>query len=85
VYTANSDEGGVRFVAKDDEHRFSKQLAGEIRLLTGLGVQGDAHEGITVKHRSRVAVDPTQPPYTATPGLFRSRHSGVCTRGLLRL
>ena len=27
----------------------------------GLGVEGDAHAGVTVKHRSRVARDPTQP------------------------
>lgn len=32
-----------------------------IRLLAGLGVQGDAHLGETVKHRSRVAQDPAQP------------------------
>jgi MOSC domain-containing protein YiiM len=32
-----------------------------IRLLAGLGVAGDAHAGVTVKHRSRVARDPTQP------------------------
>jgi MOSC domain-containing protein YiiM len=32
-----------------------------IRLLAGLGVEGDAHLGTTVKHRSRVARDPTQP------------------------
>lgn len=32
-----------------------------IRLLAGLGVEGDAHMGETVKHRSRVARDPTQP------------------------
>ncbi|WP_220446520.1 MOSC domain-containing protein [Paenibacillus piri] len=32
-----------------------------IRLLAGLGVEGDAHLGRTVKHRSRVAADPTQP------------------------
>lgn len=42
-------------------HNFSKQPAFEIRLLTGLGVAGDAHMGKTVKHRSRVAKDPTQP------------------------
>lgn len=42
-------------------HHFSKQPAFEIRLLTGLGVAGDAHMGETVKHRSRVAKDPTQP------------------------
>lgn len=42
-------------------HDFAKQPAFEIRLLTGLGVAGDAHMGETVKHRSRVAKDPTQP------------------------
>jgi MOSC domain-containing protein YiiM len=32
-----------------------------ITLLAGLGVQGDAHAGVTVKHRSRVARNPAQP------------------------
>jgi MOSC domain-containing protein YiiM len=32
-----------------------------IRLVAGRGVEGDAHQGETVKHRSRVARDPTQP------------------------
>lgn len=48
-------------VARDEGHRFSKPLLPVIRLLAGLGVEGDAHCGETVKHRSRVAVDPTQP------------------------
>ncbi len=48
-------------VAKDGKHRFSKQLAPEIRIAAGLGVEDDAHAGVTVKHRSRVAADPTQP------------------------
>jgi hypothetical protein len=42
-------------------HAFSKEAALSIRLLEGLGVEGDAHCGVTVKHRSRVAQDPTQP------------------------
>jgi MOSC domain-containing protein YiiM len=42
-------------------HSFSKEVAQSIRLLEGLGVEGDAHCGATVKHRSRVAQDPTQP------------------------
>ena len=29
--------------------------------MAGLGVEGDAHAGVTVKHRSRIAKDPTQP------------------------
>ncbi|MBL7500411.1 MOSC domain-containing protein [Frankia sp. CNm7] len=42
-------------------HTFSKQSLDAITLLEGLGVRGDAHCGATVKHRSRVAADPSQP------------------------
>ena len=42
-------------------HEFSKQVEPSLRLLAGLGVEGDAHCGETVQHRSRVADDPTQP------------------------
>jgi MOSC domain-containing protein YiiM len=42
-------------------HHFSKTPSLGIRLLKGLGVAGDAHMGETVKHRSRVRKDPTQP------------------------
>lgn len=53
--------GRVVSVARDSGHAFSKPLAESIRLLAGQGVEGDAHCGMTVKHRSRVAADPTQP------------------------
>jgi MOSC domain-containing protein YiiM len=39
----------------------SKAAQPSIRLVAGLGVDGDAHKGVTVKHRSRVARDPSQP------------------------
>jgi MOSC domain-containing protein YiiM len=48
-------------VAQSAVHGFSKPATTEIRLLAGLGVAGDAHAGERVKHRSRVARDPTQP------------------------
>jgi MOSC domain-containing protein YiiM len=48
-------------VCRSPVHGFSKPAEPEIRLLAGLGVEGDAHAGVTVKHRSRVAVDPSQP------------------------
>jgi MOSC domain-containing protein YiiM len=51
----------VTAVSRSAAHRFSKPSKGAIRLLAGLGVEGDAHAGATVKHRSRVARDPTQP------------------------
>jgi MOSC domain-containing protein YiiM len=54
-------DGTVTAVSRDAVHAFSKENQGAIRLLAGLGVEGDAHAGETVKHRSRVARDPTQP------------------------
>jgi MOSC domain-containing protein YiiM len=39
----------------------SKPATASIELLAGLGVAGDAHQGVTVKHRSRVRRDPSQP------------------------
>lgn len=56
-----SAPASVVAVAREGVHRFSKAPQPSIRLLTGEGVAGDAHCGVTVKHRSRVAVDPTQP------------------------
>jgi len=48
-------------VARSGTHTLVKPLRESIRLLPGLGVDGDAHCGVTVKHRSRVRRDPTQP------------------------
>jgi MOSC domain-containing protein YiiM len=48
-------------VARCAGHSFSKPLVPEIAIVAGLGVAGDAHSGETVKHRSRVKVDPSQP------------------------
>jgi MOSC domain-containing protein YiiM len=53
--------GLVVAVCRDDDHRFSKLPVPQITLVTGLGVEGDAHAGVTVQHRSRVARDPSQP------------------------
>ncbi|WP_019585110.1 MOSC domain-containing protein [Deinococcus apachensis] len=51
----------VEAVCRSEGHTFSKTAAPEIELLSGVGVAGDAHAGVTVKHRSRVAQDPRQP------------------------
>ncbi|MCB0465660.1 MAG: MOSC domain-containing protein [Aequorivita sp.] len=55
------NKGIVKSVSKSRTHTFSKFNCDKIVLLTGLGVEGDAHMGKNVKHRSRVAKDPTQP------------------------
>jgi MOSC domain-containing protein YiiM len=48
-------------ISRSPAHSFSKPNVESIRLLAGLGIEGDAHAGETVKHRSRVKVEPTQP------------------------
>lgn len=48
-------------VAHDDAHRFSKTPVPEIRIVKDHGVEGDAHFGIKVQHRSRVRANPDQP------------------------
>lgn len=50
--------GKVVSVSRSPKHTFSKETVEVITLLTGLGVEGDAHMGKTVKHRSRVAQNP---------------------------
>lgn len=51
----------VTAVSSDTDHRFSKPNRPAVRLLAGLGVEGDAHLGVSVQHLSRIAQDPTQP------------------------
>ena len=56
------DETGIVVaVARDTAHQFSKAVVEGIRIIAGLGVEGDAHAGLTVKHRSRVLRDPSVP------------------------
>ncbi|MER5355451.1 MOSC domain-containing protein [Kitasatospora sp. NPDC002551] len=53
--------GTVAAVSSNGEYSFTKPNRESITLLAGLGVEGDVHAGVTVRHRSRVAQDPTQP------------------------
>lgn len=53
--------GIITAVSQSPDHSFSKQNQDKIVLVAGLGVEGDAHLGKTVQHRSRVRKDPTQP------------------------
>ena len=48
-------------LASDGAHRFAKQPQAALALRAGLGVEGDAHAGITVQHLSRVAKNPSAP------------------------
>ena len=53
--------GTVSAVSSNGAYTFTKPNRESITLLAGLGVEGDVHSGVTVKHRSRIRKDPTQP------------------------
>lgn len=46
--------GVVKAVSRSTTHTFSKPNQEQITLVAGYGVEGDAHAGVTVKHRSRL-------------------------------
>ncbi|MBO9706056.1 MAG: MOSC domain-containing protein, partial [Arthrobacter sp.] len=56
-----STAGHLVALHRSPVHGFSKETVDSLRLLEGQGVEGDAHCGVTVQHRSRVAADPSQP------------------------
>jgi len=53
--------GFVTAVSVSSAHNFTKPNTGMIRLVAGLGVEGDAHLGVTVQHVSHKRADPTRP------------------------
>ena len=53
--------GSVSAVSRNGVYSFTKPNRESITLLAGLGVEGDVHAGTTVKHRSRMRRDPSQP------------------------
>jgi MOSC domain-containing protein YiiM len=69
-------------VGRDAAHRFSKPPVAAIRLLAGLGVEGDAHCGVTVQHRSRVARDPRQPNLRQVHLVHAGLFDELAARGL---
>ena len=73
--------GTVTAVSLSATHTFSKTNQESIRLVAGLGVEGDAHNGITVKHRSRVAQNPDQPNLRQVHLIHAELHDALRTRG----
>ncbi|MCO8277224.1 transcription elongation factor [Actinoplanes sp. TRM 88003] len=54
-------QGEVASVSRNGVYSFTKPARDEIVLVAGLGVEGDMHAGVHVRHKSRVKIDPTQP------------------------
>ena len=61
----------------------SKPNVDSIVLIAGLGVDGDAHQGKTVKHRSRVARDPSQPNLRQVHLIHAELHDELATAGFM--
>jgi hypothetical protein len=73
--------GEVAAVSGDAAHEFSKPNRPAIRLVTGLGVWGDAHLGELVQHRSRVARDPSQPNLRQVHLIHAELHDELAVAG----
>jgi MOSC domain-containing protein YiiM len=71
----------VLALSQSATHSMRKQPALSIRLVAGIGVEGDAHAGVTVKHRSRVARDPTQPNLRQVHLIHGELHDELRARG----
>ena len=71
----------VEAVHRSSSHTLTKPGQPSIRLLSGLGVEGDAHMGETVKHRSRIARDPSQPNLRQVHLIHAELHDELRTGG----
>ena len=78
---APAAHGAVEAVHRSASHTFSKPGAAHVRLLAGLGVEGDAHLGTTVQHRSRVARDPGQPNLRQVHLIHAELHDSLRVQG----
>lgn len=74
-------QGRVEAVSVSATHSMSKPNQPTIALVAGLGVQGDAHMGVTVRHRSRVQRDPTQPNLRQVHLIHAELHDELKARG----
>lgn len=68
-------------VAARPDHAVSKLPQARIRLIEGLGVEGDTHAGVTVQHRSRVRADPTQVNLRQVHLIAAELHDELVARG----
>ena len=76
-----SQSAQVTAVSRSGSHSFSKPTCASIHLIEGLGVEGDAHSGETVKHRSRVAKDPSQPNLRQVHLIHSELHDELIEKG----
>ena len=68
-------------VSRGSSHGPGKDNLDAIRLVAGHGIEGDVHAGETVKHRSRVRRDPTQPNLRQVHLIHSELHDELGARG----
>ena len=68
-------------VSRKSGHGVDKPNQLVIRLVEGRGVEGDAHFGVTVKHRSRVRQNPDQPNLRQVHLIHAELHEELAARG----
>lgn len=73
--------GTVIAVNISPNHFFSKSQQNKIKLIAGIGIDGDADAGITVKHRSRVAKNPSQPNLRQVHLIHTELHNELKNKG----
>ena len=74
-------DGVVAAVCRSETHTMSKPVRESIVLVAGLGVDGDAHQGVRVKHRSRVRKDPTAPNLRQVHVMHAELHEELAAKG----
>jgi hypothetical protein len=73
--------GVVVAVCRSATHTMGKPSQDAITLVEGLGVEGDVHAGATVRHRSRVKRDATQPNLRQVHLIHAELHDELRTQG----
>ena len=80
---AGGQTGGMRVESVNASPKHTLRKAGHlsIRLVAGIGVEGDAHAGATVKHRSRVRRDAAEPNLRQVHLIHAELHDELAGRG----
>ena len=71
----------ITSVSRSSDHGVGKIVQASIELVVGLGVEGDAHCGATVQHRSRVALDAARPNLRQVHLLHAELHDALRAAG----
>lgn len=73
--------GVVIAVSRKASHGVAKENQLTVRLLAGAGIEGDAHCGATVKHRSRVKANPAAPNLRQVHLIHGELHEELAAQG----